>query len=1336
MASKSKTELPVKIKESFPKISLSQYRILCFTAYLGHVPTKWVLDHYDSLFLIRKKRSDDDLEFLRKEKLIVNDCVPHEIYLDLVLSMFESYPEWSLVFEQLGTYHADDKGKYLWKVMKCVHKRDIGTAASLEYPLKYGVWKYFCKIFLNKEHEPFIDILPERKKEEALEYMLYNEFYSGKATVEYVNRIKEIAQGHLISPERMGEYCDGLQFFITGADIPNASPLSNWPLAVTAIKHLIDGKLTEAREVFSSALTKQVGSSKKVFADPILCWFHIICLLKCKTNLSSKAAGKELDEITKDSQYKIWERYSPVRTLVHYYGETSMSTITDVTHYVKGSLKSDTTPVIKSFLYSILKYFEADNDVIEKLGLSPSIDMKYKIVRDEMSPQGVLFSIRRMKSWEATLTGMIQMNNQDQKGKQESEKRIYEEEKRIIYFVDGKRIKDIIEQRRPDPFSKWGGERQLNRHDFIKCNYNSMNRQDIELARALGRTEIGLPDTKLIISFLGESGRLFSGNWEEPPYQEVEIVEDSPYLEIMAAEEGIKVSTNVDILKDSSASKDTVNFSDGRYIIVKTNPLQRDIISNMMKVGTFPFTAVPLLKKTISSLSGILTIKTDLNNYGLIPTVEGTARIALRITPICDKGGYALSITSAPVEDSPFRYEPGQGEELIYDTSGDEARFIHRDLQLEYDNYMLFRDFAEESNLTFRSVTSCEFSADETLLKVLSWAYDHSEQSFVEWPEGRPLRFRGTVDAGDIEIIVKSKTKWFAVEGEIKIDDQEFKLDELLAGMRDRRFDEYIKLGDKDFIRMTETLKKRLETLDNLMNLKVGKQKTVPVYQVGTLAKILGEEGGMHAQMDEEFKGLLNRMQDAYDSVPALPDGLKAELREYQKEGYIWMKRLDAWGAGACLADDMGLGKTVQSLAFILSKASEGPSLVVAPKSVVPNWDIETARFAPSLRVKILNKENNREEIIKSAGPGDLIILTYGVLNTEADALKSREWNVVCLDEAQQIKNQNTKVSSAAMRLNAKSRIILTGTPVQNHLGELWNLFQFINPGMLGTWSDFKSTYLTAEMDSAKKQFLKDQVQPFILRRRKEDVINELPEKMIYEQMVDLSDDELIMYEEMRTFVEDRIKGDDNKRKVRDNVKIKYLAELTNLRLASCSMSLVHDEWMQKSSKTEALMEVLEQIAFDEGNRVLIFSQFTTYLQQIKIEFDKAGLPYLYLDGQTEMEERREIVSSFQNGNCPIFLISLKAGGLGLNLTAANYVILMDPWWNPAIESQAMDRAHRIGQKRNVTVIRMISRHTIEEKILRLHETKQALSDEIMSETGQSGKLSMDDILELVSPFR
>ena len=503
---------------------------------------------------------------------------------------------------------------------------------------------------------------------------------------------------------------------------------------------------------------------------------------------------------------------------------------------------------------------------------------------------------------------------------------------------------------------------------------------------------------------------------------------------------------------------------------------------------------------------------------------------------------------------------------------------------------------------------------------------------------------------------------------------------------------------------------------------------------MGALANVLKK---LHYHSDKAYTSFMEKTKSAFALHAEVPSMLNATLRPYQKEGFQWLCRLNAWGAGACLADDMGLGKTLQMLAFLLYKAAEGPSLVVAPKSVIQNWMSEAKRFTPTLHTILLNEEANRHQVIKDSKKDDVVLCTYGLLTTEGELLEKKEWNVICLDEAHQIKNRQTAASHTAMQLHAGYRVILTGTPLQNNLSELWNLFQFINPGLLNTWPVFRDSFIAVPPDEEHREMLKDLTQPFILRRTKHEVLQDLPEKTILTHMVEQTDKELEVYEEMRRLTE--IKFKDKKTKAERNeakeLRMNFFTELMKLRQAACSMKLVYAGWKDQSSKIEELMNLLDGIVYNEENNVIIFSQFTSFLEMVKPEFKKRNWDFLYLDGQTPMDKRKEIVAKFQKGESRIFLSSLKAGGLGINLTAANYVILLDPWWNPAIENQAMDRAHRIGQKREVTVIRLITCQTIEEKILRLHERKQELSDEILDGTSDSWQLTYEDILDMVSPF-
>ena len=435
------------------------------------------------------------------------------------------------------------------------------------------------------------------------------------------------------------------------------------------------------------------------------------------------------------------------------------------------------------------------------------------------------------------------------------------------------------------------------------------------------------------------------------------------------------------------------------------------------------------------------------------------------------------------------------------------------------------------------------------------------------------------------------------------------------------------------------------------------------------------------------------------------------------------------WGAGVCLADDMGLGKTVQTIACLLAHAQEGAQMVVAPASVVGNWQREVNRFAPSLRIVMLNELAlaDRETNIQSLSAGDLLILTYGLLVSESEVLTAREWTTVCLDEAHTIKNRDTKSSAAAMRLQATNRIILTGTPIQNHLGELWNLMQFINPGLLGSYDHFSNRFINpidAGAEEPRLQ-LRRLVSPFLLRRTKQEVARELPDKVEIQVPVSLSTDEMAIYEVIRRQAKQELEQS-------STLSVNTLSLITKLREAACSAALVEKKWKGTSSKLETMLDKLQQM-LEEGNRVLIFSQFTSFLDIAQEVISDAGITdFYYLNGSTPMRQRQQMVEGFQRGDKRVFLISLKAGGLGLNLTGANYVIHLDPWWNPAIEQQATDRAYRIGQQQKVTVYHLIAEHTIEEKILRLHDTKRSLADSLLEGADMSHKMTAEEMLALI----
>jgi superfamily II DNA or RNA helicase len=471
------------------------------------------------------------------------------------------------------------------------------------------------------------------------------------------------------------------------------------------------------------------------------------------------------------------------------------------------------------------------------------------------------------------------------------------------------------------------------------------------------------------------------------------------------------------------------------------------------------------------------------------------------------------------------------------------------------------------------------------------------------------------------------------------------------------------------------------------------------------------------------------------------PPSFNAELRAYQRDGLSWLQFLSEYNIGGILADDMGLGKTVQGLAHILlektSGRMEGPFLVICPTSVLPNWISEARKFAPDLKVLALHGPERSRSFteIKNC---DAVISTYPLLARDADVLLPIKWHGVILDEAQAIKNSKTNLAEVAYKLKANHKICMTGTPIENHLGELWSQFTFLMPGMLGTKSAFTSQFRTPiekYNDVFLQKLLSSRLAPFILRRTKSAVAAELPEKTTIIQRVELEGRQRDLYETVRLAMQKAVRDEISAKGIGRST-IMILDALLKLRQVCCDPRLLKipsAQKVEKSAKLTALMEMLPEL-IEEGRRVILFSQFTSMLDLIRVELDKRKIEYVELRGDTR--DRKTPVMAFQEGQVPLFLISLKAGGTGLNLTAADTVIHYDPWWNPAVEDQATDRAHRIGQTKNVFVYKLIAEGTLEERMLQLQERKRGLANALFdAEKSASIQFTEDDLELLFRPL-
>ncbi|WP_260960959.1 DEAD/DEAH box helicase [Pseudomonas citri] len=495
-------------------------------------------------------------------------------------------------------------------------------------------------------------------------------------------------------------------------------------------------------------------------------------------------------------------------------------------------------------------------------------------------------------------------------------------------------------------------------------------------------------------------------------------------------------------------------------------------------------------------------------------------------------------------------------------------------------------------------------------------------------------------------------------------------------------------------------------------------------------------EGGEH------IRGLAQRLRDVRDYTCTAPEGLNATLRPYQLEGLSWMQSLRQLEVGGILADDMGLGKTLQTLAHILSEKNAGrldrPCMVVMPTSLIPNWLDEASHFTPQLKVLALYGAG-RKKHFERLGDYDLVLTTYALLPKDVERLKAQPLHVLILDEAQYIKNPTSKAAQAARELDARQRLCLSGTPLENHLGELWSLFHFLLPGWLGDVKSFNRDYrapIEKRGSDVRLQHLNGRIKPFLLRRTKEQVATELPPKTEIIHWVELSDAQRDVYETMRLAMDKKVR-DEITRKGVARSQIIILEALLKLRQVCCDLRLISDTALPTrgslSGKLDSLMEMLDEL-FEEGRRVLLFSQFTSMLALIEDELKKRGVDYAILTGQTR--DRRTPVKEFQNGKRQIFLISLKAGGVGLNLTEADTVIHYDPWWNPATEHQATDRAYRIGQEKPVFVYKLIARGTVEEKIQLLQKEKSDLAAGVLDgRVAGDWKLQSEDIEALFAPL-
>ena len=689
------------------------------------------------------------------------------------------------------------------------------------------------------------------------------------------------------------------------------------------------------------------------------------------------------------------------------------------------------------------------------------------------------------------------------------------------------------------------------------------------------------------------------------------------------------------------------------------------------------------------------------------------------------EGALGASVGVRLCEEPLWTSEPGRGapERLV--------------VRKDSSRVLLARDFAaEEASVAAARAALSPFDAAKT--DDTHWYFSGLEESLdalaalhaasaggafaLEWPEGESLKLSELVSHATRVEGGETADYWLGMSGTFTLDDGKvLSFIDLLKAF-DVREGAYVRLNEGRYLRLSAALARRLEALKGAGVAEGGRLMISPA-AIPALEKVAREtEADDVLPLPEVVKARIATIRDAFASRFDPPSALRCQMRPYQAEGFEWLARLERCGIGACLADDMGLGKTVQLIALLLNCRGNGASLVVAPASVAFNWRDEIQRFAPTLKVALVGQTPNagEEDVEALAKANDVVVTSYGVLSAREERFAPIGWNVLVLDEAQAIKNHLTRRAQTVKRLKARFRAVATGTPIENRLTELWSIFDFLNPGMLGGETRFNRELAPRGEASPR---LKRLVKPLVLRRLKREVLTDLPDKEEITVNVVLGDEERHAYEATRLNALAKLQGGDKEN------KIAILAELTRLRRFCCHPSLVMPSVLA-SAKLDALEDLLENLRAS-NHRALVFSQFVDYLAIVRKLLERRGWSYKYLDGATSKAEREKGVAAFQAGEGDFFLISLKAGGMGLNLTAANYVILLDPWWNPAVENQAADRVHRIGQRLPVTVYRLIAQDTIEEKVVKLHAKKTALAEDVLS-AGASA-LSAQAMMELLA---
>jgi len=949
-----------------------------------------------------------------------------------------------------------------------------------------------------------------------------------------------------------------------------------------------------------------------------------------------------------------------------------------------------------------------------------------------LGTQSLISAIPVIEVWEHGLNALeeLALNLRDKKAKVAPTREV---ERRLAWIISDSHFDRLTVEAREQQLKKSGWTKgrpvSLKKLKETGGSLDWLSEQDKSVADGISITTYGwrdqkeyyLPD-KSILALAGHPA-VFDTNG-----QSLAIVATEPELVIDERENGTLNATLTPYPDSDAAYQVNYRLGDTSVTVMHLNNSVKALCQIIPPRGlSLPSSARSRLLEVVSELAGEIRVHGGLSGTTASALqVEADSLPWVQLTPAGD--GLSIRLLVQPITDAGMQFDPGGGGELVIAHVADQPLQARRDLKAEKLAAIALLEQCPQLAAAGAPRFRGELETADDCLELLDQL--HGAGARCLWPSGEKYKLVARSGSSAMHLVIKSGKEWFSASGELKIDeDRTLGLMRLMALLDERPRSRFLPLGDGEFVALTDSFRKQLETLRGVSH---GGTKGLRLHPLAApaLENMLDD---INIESDDAWQQQLQRLQDARQYTPAIPATLQAELRPYQQDGIHWLARLAHWGVGACLADDMGLGKTLQTLGLLLIRAPEGPAVVVVPTSLVDNWVTEARRFAPTLNVLIYaGSPGERQSMLRTLGAFDLLLVTYGLLQNDIESISATHFHSAVIDEAQAIKNAATKRAQAVRALDAGFRLATTGTPVQNNLMDLFSLFSFLNPGLLGSAAQFREVHalpIERDNDPDARLRLARLIQPFVLRRTKTEVLDDLPSRTEITRSVTLGPDETVFYEALRRQAVAALEGlgeiSDGQR------QFQVLAHLTRLRLACCHPRLVQDTGIRDSAKLTEFMELLEELLLNR-HKVLVFSQFVKHLKLIEERLVSADISYQYLDGQTPRQQRSERINAFQAGTGDVFLISLKAGGTGLNLTAADYVIHMDPWWNPAAEDQASDRAHRIGQTRPVTIYRLVARGTIEEQIVALHHRKRDLAQQLLEGTDTSARLDADELLSLL----